>query len=89
MLELAYVMRELTYVETQVFHAQNAGAAACVFVDWDPLGKFTVVPRVESAPIYPGGPALVVKVPCFQCLNARAGTLQVYIHVGVGVGVGG
>ena len=31
----------------KVFHAQNAGAAACIFVDWDPNGKFQLVPRVE------------------------------------------
>jgi len=60
----------------KLYHAQNAGAVGVIFVDWDPDGQFTMVPRVESAQIYPGGPILEASIPCFLALNKRTGALQ-------------
>ena len=60
----------------KLYHAQNAGAAAVIFVDFDSFAKFTVVPRLSDGPIYPGGPHLEVKIPCFLTLNYMSGVLQ-------------
>ena len=59
-----------------VFHAQQAGAVGCIFVDGDYHGVFHTVPRVESAPIYPGGPVLNAEIPCFLTLSHHLGVLQ-------------
>ena len=47
-----------------------------IFVDFDSFAKFTVVPRLSDGPIYPGGPHLEVKIPCFLTLNYMSGVLQ-------------
>jgi hypothetical protein len=62
----------------KLFHAQNAGALAVIFVDFDSFAKFSVIPRIEDGPIYgsKGGPILNVKIPCFLTLNELAGVLQ-------------
>ena len=60
----------------KLFHAQNSGAAAVVFVDFENTSKFTTVPRVENGPIFLGGPHLQVRIPCFLMLNSEAGALQ-------------
>ena len=60
----------------KVYHAQNAGAVACLFVDYDPACIFTTVPRVETGPIYPHGPNVSVSIPAFLALEKATGTLQ-------------
>ena len=60
----------------KLFHAQSAGAAAVIFVDHDSFAKFSVVPRLQDGPIYPGGPVLKVQIPCFLTLNFMSGVLQ-------------
>jgi hypothetical protein len=59
-----------------VFHAQQAGAVGCIFVDGECDAVFHTVPRVESAPIYPGGPVLTAEIPCFLTLSRHLGVLQ-------------
>ena len=59
-----------------VYHAEQAGAVGCIFVDFDSDGKFQIVPRVESGPLYAGGPELEVTIPCFLTLSHHCGVLQ-------------
>ena len=61
----------------KMFHAQNAGAVGVVVVDYDPDGRFSVVPRAELGPLYPNGPDLrKLSIPGFLTLYSMAGALQ-------------
>jgi hypothetical protein len=60
----------------KLYHCQAAGAVGVVFVDWDPAGRFTVMPRLENGPIYPNGPSLTVGIPAFLTLYCYSGALQ-------------
>jgi len=56
----------------KLMHAQNAGAAACIFVDWDPQGKFTLVPRVErSLARWPSARLLSLVLAAHLCRTSR------------------
>ena len=60
----------------KLFYCQDAGAVGVIFVDWDPTGRFTIMPRVENGPIFPGGPSLTVGIPAMFTLYAYSGALQ-------------
>ena len=60
----------------KLYYCQLAGAVGVIFVDWDPEGRFTVMPRIENGPIYPNGPSLTVNIPCMLTLQPYAGALQ-------------
>jgi len=61
----------------KLYYCQEAGAVGVIFVDWDPVGRFTVMPRLENGPIYPNGPSLTVRIPSMLTLHTYASALQV------------
>ena len=67
---------EVSYAE-KIYYCQEAGAVGVVVVDYDPDGRFSVVPRAELGPLYPNGPDLKkLSIPGFLTLYSMAGALQ-------------
>ena len=71
---------------TKLHHAQQAGAKAVIFVDYDPNGKFDAMPRIDEGIVQygvrPTPPDVDVKarIPSVLVLNRHTATLQEGAH---------
>ena len=66
----------------KLHHAQEAGAKAVVFVDYDPNGKFDAMPRVDEGLVtygvrpVPADVQVKARIPCALVLNRHTTALQ-------------